>query len=198
MLAADVVIIADAGNFAAGVPTVTTSLRGIANVTVSVSTLDSAMHSGMFGGPAPDALIALTRMLASLHDERGNTAIRGLASNQGFGGIEYPEQQFRADAHLLDGVSVIGDGSISEMLWARPSVSVLGIDCPPALGSTAALAPHARARVSLRVPPGMGPRQGAGCAGGPPGIRRAVEGQGSDRARSGGRAIPGAHRWSRL
>ncbi len=157
MLAADVVIIADAGNFAAGVPTVTTSLRGIANVTVSVSTLDSAMHSGMFGGPAPDALIALTRMLASLHDERGNTAIRGLASNQGFGGIEYPEQQFRADAHLLDGVSVIGDGSISEMLWARPSVSVLGIDCPPALGSTAALAPHARARVSLRVPPGMDP-----------------------------------------
>jgi acetylornithine deacetylase/succinyl-diaminopimelate desuccinylase-like protein len=157
MLAADVVIIADAGNFAAGVPTVTTSLRGIANVTVSVSTLDSAMHSGMFGGPAPDALIALTRMLASLHDECGNTAIRGLASDQGFGGIEYPEQQFRADAHLLDGVSVIGDGSISEMLWARPSVSVLGIDCPPALGSTAALQAHARARVSLRVPPGMDP-----------------------------------------
>jgi len=157
LLAADVVIIADAGNFAAGAPTLTTSLRGIANVMVSVSTLGSAMHSGMFGGPAPDALIALTRMLASLHDERGNTSIEGLESDQSFGGIEYPEQRFRADAHLLDGVSVIGEGSISEMLWARPSVNVLGIDCPPALGSSASLQPHARARVSLRVPPGMDP-----------------------------------------
>jgi acetylornithine deacetylase/succinyl-diaminopimelate desuccinylase-like protein len=157
MLAAEAVIVCDAGNFATGVPTLTTSLRGIANVSVTVRTLGSAMHSGMFGGPAPDALIALTRMLASLHDDRGNTAIWGLESNQSFGGIEYPEQQFRADAHVLDGVSVIGAGPISEMLWVRPSVNVLGIDCPPALGSTASLQPCARARVSLRVPPGMDP-----------------------------------------
>lgn len=157
VLAADVVIVCDTGNFAAGVPTVTTSLRGIASVTVTVSTLGSAMHSGMFGGPAPDALIALARMIATLHDEQGNTAIRGLAAQAGWSGVDYPPQQFRADAHVLPGVSLIGSGSISEMLWARPSVNVLGIDCPPVAGATASLQPRARARVSLRVPPGMDP-----------------------------------------
>jgi acetylornithine deacetylase/succinyl-diaminopimelate desuccinylase-like protein len=157
LLAADVVIVCDTGNFAVGVPTVTTSLRGMASVVVSLSTLESAMHSGMFGGPAPDALIALTRMIATLHDERGNVAIAGLSGGGHWSGIDYPERQFRADARMLDGVELIGDGSISEMLWARPSVNVLGIDCPPVAGSTASLQPQARARVSLRVPPGMGP-----------------------------------------
>lgn len=157
LLRADAVLIGDCGNFAAGQPTLTTTLRGMAGVRVTVSTLQSAMHSGMFGGPAPDALIALTRMLATLHDERGNTAIAGLDSNQSWPGIAYPEPQFRADAHMLDGVELIGDGSISEMLWARPSVNVLGIDCQSIAGLTASLQPRASAYVSLRVPPRMDP-----------------------------------------
>lgn len=157
MLAADIVIVLDVGNFAVGVPTVTTSLRGIASVVVTVRTLQAAMHSGMFGGPAPDALIALARMIATLHDEQGNTAIRGLACDQGWSGVDYPQQQFRSDAHVLDGVGLTGSGSVAEMLWARPSVNVLGIDCPAVAGSTASLQPQARARVSLRVPPGMDP-----------------------------------------
>jgi cysteinylglycine-S-conjugate dipeptidase len=157
VLAADVVIVCDTGNFAVGVPTVTTSLRGIASVTLTVATLESAMHSGMFGGPAPDALIALARMIATLHDEQGNATIRGLAADGRWSGVEYPADQFRADAHVLPGVSLIGSGSISEMLWARPSVNVLGIDCPSVVEATASLQPRARARVSLRVPPGMDP-----------------------------------------
>jgi cysteinylglycine-S-conjugate dipeptidase len=96
-------------------------------------------------------------MIATLHDERGNVTIAGLRHEGRWSGIDYPEQQFRADARVLDGVELIGDGSISEMLWARPSLNVLGIDCPPVAGSTASLQPQARARVSLRVPPGMDP-----------------------------------------
>jgi cysteinylglycine-S-conjugate dipeptidase len=157
LLRADAVLIGDCGNFAAGVPTLTTTLRGMASVIVTVSTLQSAMHSGMFGGPAPDALIALTRMLATLHDERGNTTVQGLDASQPWHGLQYSEHQFRADSRMLDGVQLIGDGSISEMLWARPSVNVLGIDCPAVVGATASLQPQARARVSLRVPPGMDP-----------------------------------------
>jgi acetylornithine deacetylase/succinyl-diaminopimelate desuccinylase-like protein len=157
LLRAEAVLICDCGNFAAGVPTLTTTLRGMASVLLTVSTLQSAMHSGMFGGPAPDALIALTRMLATLHDERGNTAVKGLHAGQSWDGVQYPERQFRADARMLDGVQTIGDGSISEMLWARPSVNVLGIDCPAVVGATASLQPQARARVSLRVPPGTDP-----------------------------------------
>jgi cysteinylglycine-S-conjugate dipeptidase len=157
MLAADVVIVLDVGNFAVGVPTVTTSLRGIASVVVTVRTLQAAMHSGMFGGPAPDALIALARVIATLHDEQGDIAITGLACDQSWSGVDYPQQQFRSDAQMLDGVALIGSGNVAEMLWARPSVNVLGIDCPAVAGSTASLQPQARARVSLRVPPGMDP-----------------------------------------
>ena len=58
---------------------------------------------------------------------------------------------------MLDGVSLLGDGSVSDMLWARPAVTILGIDCPPVVGSAAAIVPQAAARLNLRIPPGMAP-----------------------------------------
>jgi cysteinylglycine-S-conjugate dipeptidase len=155
LLRADAIIVADVGNFAAGIPTLTTELRGLASVTVTVSTLENAMHSGMFGGPAPDALLALARMLATLRDAQGNTTIRGIDSQATWPGVDYPAEQFRTDAHLLPGVDLLGSGTVADMLWARPAVTVLGIDCPPVVGSTPAIPAQARARVSLRVPPGM-------------------------------------------
>jgi acetylornithine deacetylase/succinyl-diaminopimelate desuccinylase-like protein len=155
LLRADAVIVLDAGNFAVGVPTLTTTLRGIANVRVRVRSLAGAMHSGMFGGAAPDALMALIRMLAGLHDEGGTVAIPGLEPGTGWSGVEYPAAQFRRDAGVLDGVELVGDGSVAEMLWARPAVSVLGIDCPPVVGATPSVQAEAAALVSARVPPGM-------------------------------------------
>ena len=159
LLRADAIIVADTGNFALGVPTLTTTLRGMATVVVTVSTLETAMHSGMFGGPAPDALQALIRMLATLRDERGNTTIHGLPSDGTWQGVDYPAAQFRADAHVLDGVDLLGDGRVQDMLWSRPAVTVLGIDCPPVVGSAPAVPAEARALVSLRVPPGVEARQ---------------------------------------
>ncbi|WP_030750983.1 dipeptidase [Streptomyces griseus] len=151
---ADALLICDTGNFTLGVPTTTTSLRGLAAVVVTVSTLKGEMHSGMFGGPAPDALAALVRMLDSLRDEHGNTAVQGLPADGLWDGVSYPADQFRADAGVLDGVSLVGTGSVADELWARPAVTVLGIDCPPVVGSSAAVQAKVRARVSLRVPPG--------------------------------------------
>ena len=69
------------------------------------------MHSGMFGGPAPDALLALISMLATLRDARGNTTIQGLECDATWQGVDYPPEQFRADAHVLDGVDLLGDGT---------------------------------------------------------------------------------------
>jgi acetylornithine deacetylase/succinyl-diaminopimelate desuccinylase-like protein len=108
----------------------------------------------MFGGPAPDALAALIQMLATLRDARGNTTIRGLDNTQRWTGADYAADDFRRDANVLDGVELLGDGSVADMVWARPSVTVLGIDCPRIAGSSAAVQPEARALVSLRVPPG--------------------------------------------
>jgi cysteinylglycine-S-conjugate dipeptidase len=155
LLRADAILVCDAGNFAVGVPSVTTSLRGLANVVVTVETLGSAMHSGMFGGPAPDALAALIHMLSTLHDENGLTTVRGLDNTQSWAGADYPAEQFRADATVLDGVDLIGGASVSDLLWARPALTVLGIDVPPVVGSSAAIQPKVRARLNLRVPPGM-------------------------------------------
>ena len=155
LLRADTIIVADTGNFAVGVPTLTTTLRGMTSVVVTVTTLQNAMHSGMFGGPAPDALLALIRMLATMRDANGNTTISGLDNDGAWQGVDYPAAQFRADAHVLDGVNLVGDGRVQDMLWSRPAVTVLGIDCPPVVGSAAAIPPEARARVSLRVPAGM-------------------------------------------
>jgi acetylornithine deacetylase/succinyl-diaminopimelate desuccinylase-like protein len=155
LLRADAILVCDTGNSAVGVPTLTTTMRGFTNVRVTVRTLKGAMHSGMFGGPAPDALTALIAMLATLHDSHGNTTIRGLDADRKWTGAAYAPEQFRADAGVLEGVELIGDGTVADMLWVRPSVSVLGIDCPPVIGAANALHAEVRAVVSLRIAPGV-------------------------------------------
>ena len=159
LLRADAILVCDTGNAAVGHPAATVTLRGMINVVVAVQALKSEVHSGMFGGPAPDALAALVAMLATLRDDQGNTTITGLDNTQTWTGERYPPEQFRSDAGLLDGVSLLTGGSVSDMLWARPAVTILGIDCPPVLGSTAAIVPRAAARLNLRIPPGMAPDQ---------------------------------------
>ncbi|MFA5124079.1 M20/M25/M40 family metallo-hydrolase, partial [Zavarzinia sp.] len=113
LLKADVIVIADVGNYSIGVPTLTTSLRGMAALDVEVETLEGAVHSGMFGGPAPDALIALTHMIATLHDADGTVAVKGLDVVE-YDGAPYDEAAFRVDAGVLDGVDLVGAGSIAD------------------------------------------------------------------------------------
>ncbi|MEV7781287.1 dipeptidase [Kitasatospora sp. NPDC088351] len=154
LLTADVIVIGDTGNFAAGLPTVTASLRGMTVVEVAITTLGGNLHSGAFGGAAPDALQALVKVLASLHDEHGDVAVAGLTRDQTWSGVQYPDEQFRADAKVLDGVALTGTGTVADRLWARPAVTVLGIDAPPVIGATSSVQAAAKALVSLRVPPG--------------------------------------------
>jgi acetylornithine deacetylase/succinyl-diaminopimelate desuccinylase-like protein len=156
LLKADVIVISDVGNYALGVPTLTTSLRGMVACDVEVETLEGAVHSGMFGGPAPDALVALCRMVATLHDDRGDVAVRGLATMT-YDGAAYEEARYRADAGVLPGVGLIGSGSIAQRLYGKPSINVIGIDAPPVDGAANALVPRARARVSVRLAPGQEP-----------------------------------------
>ena len=152
-LACDVIVIADSANPAVDVPGLTTSLRGLVDVTIEVAMLERPAHSGVFGGPVGDALTALCRTLASLHDERGDVAVRGLAS----GTTDAPDPDgaaYRADAGLLPGVDLIGTGSIAERSAHRPAVAVLGIDAPRTDAVANVLLPRARAVVSLRLAPG--------------------------------------------
>jgi acetylornithine deacetylase/succinyl-diaminopimelate desuccinylase-like protein len=158
MLAADVLILADSDNWKLGIPGLTTSIRGVVDCDVEVRTLDHAVHSGVFGGPVPDALTVLARVLATLHDDQGNVAVPGLATGPP-PDLDLAEEDLRADSGLRPGVRLLGEGSITERLWMKPAVSILGIDAPSTQQSSNQLVPMARARVSLRVPPGQDSRK---------------------------------------
>jgi cysteinylglycine-S-conjugate dipeptidase len=118
-----------------------------------VRTLRHGVHSGMYGGPAPDALTALCRMLASLHDERGGVAVPGLTHGEA-DPLDLTEEQFRAEAGMLDGVRLTGSGGLTARLWAGPAIAVIGIDAPSVAAASNTLVPVARAKVSMRVAPG--------------------------------------------
>jgi acetylornithine deacetylase/succinyl-diaminopimelate desuccinylase-like protein len=153
LIRADVAVIGDSGNYRTGVPTITTSIRGVTDCVVQVRVLDQAQHSGSYGGPIPDAITALARIIATLHDDQGNVAIPGLRRFE-WQGSEYPEEDFRSEAGTVGGLRMIGTGSIADRVWAGPAVSILGVDAPAIHGSSNQIVPVARARVSLRLAPG--------------------------------------------
>lgn len=160
-LAADVIIIADSGNPSVDTPALTTSLRGLVDCTVEVSMLERPVHSGVYGGPIGDALTALCRLLATLHDDKGRVAVPGLVSralpSKNGDAPDIDEHTFRCDAGLLDGVELIGSGTLPERLWYQPAAAVLGIDAPSVAQAANVLLPTARAAVSLRLAPGDDP-----------------------------------------
>lgn len=156
-IASDVIVIADSGNWDIGVPALTTSLRGIVNCFVEVRTLEHAVHSGMFGGAVPDALTVLAKLLATLHDDAGDVAVDGLVGRGG-APVDYPEDRLRAEASMLDEVSFVGTGRLTERIWTKPALSVLGIDAPRTAEAPNALVPSAKAKLSVRLAPGDEPK----------------------------------------
>jgi acetylornithine deacetylase/succinyl-diaminopimelate desuccinylase-like protein len=152
-LRADVIVIADSSNWDIGVPALTTSLRGLARVDVTVRTLTHAVHSGMWGGLVPDALMTLSRLLSSCYDEAGNVAIEGLHQSAA-ADVDYPTARLRAESGIAEGVDFIGTGPAVDLLWTRPALTVTGIDAPKVEGASNTLTPAARAKLSLRVAPG--------------------------------------------
>jgi acetylornithine deacetylase/succinyl-diaminopimelate desuccinylase-like protein len=152
-LAADVYVIADSSNWEVGTPAFTTSLRGAGECVVTLRTLDHALHSGAFGGVAPDALTAMCRLLATLHDERGNVAVAGLHAEPG-PDLDYPADRLRAETGILPGVDYLGDGTVVERLWTKPAISVIALDATPVDQASNTLIPAVRAKISMRVPPG--------------------------------------------
>ena len=149
-LRADAIVLADSTNWAIGEPALTTTLRGMIRVVVTARTLDHGIHSGMFGGAVPDALMALVRVLASLHDDEGNLAVEGLRSGHA-ADLEFSEERLRAESGLLDGVETIGSDSLLSRMWTKPSATIIGIDAPSVGTASNTLTPSARAKVSVRL-----------------------------------------------
>jgi cysteinylglycine-S-conjugate dipeptidase len=153
LLTADVIVIADSGNWEIGVPALTTSLRGLVDCFVEVRTVKHGVHSGMWGGVVPDAVTTLVRLLATLHDDRGNVAVDGLQSGPA-ADVDYPEDRLRAESGIADGVELIGTGSVVERLWTKPAIATIGFDATRTVDASNTLIPAAKAKISLRVAPG--------------------------------------------
>ena len=153
-LAADAFLILDSNNWEPGQPAFTSTLRGVVDCVVRVATLEHGVHSGEFGGVVPDALMALSRLLATLHDDRGNVAVAGLTSSVA-SDLDHPLDRLATETGKLPGVAWIGDGSVVQRLWNSPSISILAIDTTRIADASNTLIPAASAKVSLRVPPGQ-------------------------------------------
>ncbi len=153
-LAADVIVVADSDNWDTETPSLTVGLRGNVTFKLTVSTLEHASHSGMFGGAAPDAMLAMIRLLASLHAEDGSVAVAGLTSRDATT-PDYSEERLTEEAALLDGVRPIGHGPVLSRLWDQPAITITGIDAPSVVNASNTLVPSVTVKVSARIAPGQ-------------------------------------------
>lgn len=155
-LFSDVIVVADSGNWSTTVPAITTTLRGLVSIEFEVRTLDHALHSGMFGGAVPDAMMALVKILGSMWDNDGTVTISGLNSAEN-SDLEYSEDQLRADSGLLPSTKAVGAGPILPRIWTKPALSLIGLDFPSVAVASNTLIPALRAKLSLRIAPGDDP-----------------------------------------
>ncbi|MFC4244789.1 dipeptidase [Gryllotalpicola reticulitermitis] len=153
-LAADLIVVADSDNWDAETPSLTVALRGACAFNLTVSTLEHASHSGMWGGAAPDAMLATVKLLSTLWDENGSVAVAGLTSHEA-ATPEFDEAELKASAAFKPGVAAIGTGTVPSRLWFQPSITVTGIDAPSIANASNTLVPQATVRISMRVAPGQ-------------------------------------------
>lgn len=156
LLAADAVMIGDSASLRVGQPALTISLRGLIDAVIELRTLSVPLHSGVFGGVVPDALTAMTKLLASLHDEDGKVAIDRLEP-QSADGLALEGGELIRNAKPMAGVALPTDAEAALRAWTEPALSVLGLDAPAADTAGNQLVPCARAKLSLRIPPGITP-----------------------------------------
>jgi acetylornithine deacetylase/succinyl-diaminopimelate desuccinylase-like protein len=170
MMAADFIVLSDTANFDTGVPALTYQLRGICQVDVEVQGLEQPRHSGMFGGPVPDPVQVLCRIIADLTGKNGELNIPGLYRKVARPGarqrarirrLPFNEAKFKREAGMMKGMTLAGEKgfSVYERLWTRPSLTVIAFEARPIQGSSNQIIEAARARLSLRTVPNMDARE---------------------------------------
>ena len=158
---ADVIIVADSGNWSADIPSLTTSLRGNTDIDVTVKVLEHPVHSGQYGGPILDANTLAAMLIASMYDENGDLAVPGIVAEEPIGGLQrdLDEATVREDSGMVPGYRLAGTGSLAARMWTKPSVSVIGFDAHPVEGSFNVISPQTTFRLSLRTAPNQRPEE---------------------------------------
>jgi acetylornithine deacetylase/succinyl-diaminopimelate desuccinylase-like protein len=166
-LKADFSLVSDTELFAPGLPTLCVGLRGMIYTELEVRGAKTDLHSGMYGGAAPNPFIALAQMLARLKDEEGRILIPGFYDDiippspeelAAWRSLPFDEEQYRIAE--VGSRTLVGEAgySVLERTWARPTLDVHGI--PGGFigaGAKTVIPAKAVAKVSMRLVPGMTP-----------------------------------------
>ncbi len=163
----DAVIVADMGYYAPGIPAVYTALRGLAYAEIHVRTAESDLHSGTYGGVAPNAIETMVRILAALKDANGKIKIPGLYEAvkpptkeelAGWKKLPFSERKFLKEEVTGKALTGLKGKSVFERTWALPTLEMHGIRGGfVAEGAKTVIPAVAVAKVSLRLVPGLHP-----------------------------------------
>jgi len=167
---ADAIVLTDTSNLEARLPSLTTRLRGLVKVEVEVRGYSHALHSGFWGGPVPDPVMGMSRLLASLVKADGSIAVPGLlagaikatkADRDALAALPFREGPFRKDAGAVRSLELHAKGGAAtyEAQWFRPSLAITALEASPVAGSSNQIVPSARCRVGVRIVPGQDPKR---------------------------------------
>ena len=172
LVAADVVVISDTAQFAPGLPSLCTGLRGIAAFEIHVKTSDTDLHSGSFGGAVPNAVMALTTILNGLHETDGRVSVRGFYDDvvepsaeekRSWKQLPHSDQEFLKTAGAQCAWGEPGRTTL-ERIWSRPTIEVVGITGGfQGPGHKGIVPGQAVARCSARLVPDQKPEQVVDC-----------------------------------
>jgi acetylornithine deacetylase/succinyl-diaminopimelate desuccinylase-like protein len=162
---ADAVLVCDMSYHAPGWPAVYTALRGICYAEVTVRTLQRDLHSGTYGGVAPNALEALSRLLCDLKGRNGKIRIPHLyeaveapakSELKAWKKLPFDEEQYLRDEVTAKALTGRDKYSVFERTWALPTFEIHGIRGGfTGEGAKTVIPAQATAKVSLRLVPGL-------------------------------------------